>query len=116
LLQAHQCRQLANLGIIDGTGVLEFGGAGLVFDCHVFEFAGIENFSAFLALYKFRVLLTRNYTHARMLADLFHADSLGWKFSGLGSTHIPGYFWSGSADFSLSRRHVKRLFADRTLR
>jgi hypothetical protein len=73
-------------------GVLEFGSAGLIFDSHVFEFTGIEDFSAFLALYKFRVLLARNHTHARMLADLFHTDSLGWKFSGLDSTHNPGDF------------------------
>ena len=64
----------------------------MVFDSHVFEFTGIEDFSAFLALYKFRVLLTRDHTHARMLADLFHADSLRWKFSGMGSTHSPGMF------------------------
>src|SRR5205807_243201 len=90
----HELRQAFDRGNRrrNWKGGLEFGGAGLVFDSHVFEFTGIEDFSAFLALYKFRVLLTRNNTHARMLAD-FHADSLGWKFSGLDSTHSPGKFW-----------------------
>jgi hypothetical protein len=72
-------------------GGLEFGGAGLFFDHHVFEFTGIEDFPAFFALYKFRVFLARNDAHTRMLADLFHADSLGWKFGrcGLGGAHSP---------------------------
>jgi hypothetical protein len=69
---------------------LEFGNAGVVFDCHVFKLTGVKDFSAFLALYKFRVFLPCNYAHARMLADLFHADSLRWKFGrcGMGSVHI----------------------------
>jgi len=101
-----------------GDRGLELGGAGLFFDCHVFKFAGIENFPAFLALYKFRVLLARYNTYARMLADLFHADSLGWKFGrcGLGRTHTPGFFCPVSGDFSLNQRHVKRLFETSTLR
>ena len=63
----------------------------MFFDDHIFELTRIEDFSAFLALYKFRVFLTRNNTHARMLADLFHADSLRWKFGrcGLGDAHNP---------------------------
>jgi hypothetical protein len=47
-----------------------------------------------LALYKFRVFLARDNTYARMFADLFHADSLGWEFlwrCGLGKAHIPGF-------------------------
>src|SRR3954464_8664892 len=80
-------------GIIGEAGWrgLELGDAGFIFDCHVFELTGIEDFSAFLALYKFRVLLTRNNTPRRMLADLLHADSLGWKFGrcGMGSANSP---------------------------
>jgi hypothetical protein len=77
---------------------LEFGDARVFFDRHIFELTRIEDFSAFLALYKFRVFLTCDNTHARMLADLFHADSLRRKFCrcGLSSAHTPGIsvrFW-----------------------
>ena len=79
------------MGIVVGTGRLELGRAGLFLDHHIFKFAGIEDFPTFLALYKFRVFLARNYAHTRMLADLFHADSLGWKFGRMGNAHNPGF-------------------------
>jgi hypothetical protein len=76
---------------------LEFGSAGLFFDCHVFEFTGVEDFAAFLALYKFRIFLARDNPHAGMLADLFYADSLGWMLSRylMCSAHSPVVLLSG---------------------
>jgi hypothetical protein len=40
----------------------------LFFDCHVFQFAGLENVAAFLALHVFGLFVTRDDLHSRVLA------------------------------------------------
>jgi hypothetical protein len=43
-----------------------------LFDVHIFELTGLENFATLEALDKFRVLIARNNLDARMTARLFH--------------------------------------------
>jgi hypothetical protein len=41
---------------------------GIFFDGHVFELAGLEDFTTFETLYEFRILVTGDDLHARVLA------------------------------------------------
>jgi hypothetical protein len=46
------------------------------FDIHVFEFAGLEDFAALLALDELRILVSADNLHARVLAGLLHITYL----------------------------------------
>src|SRR5579871_3185640 len=52
----------------------------IVFNSHVFEFAGIKDIAAFLALDKFHIFLAGHDAHARVLADLSHNHCVGRLF------------------------------------
>jgi hypothetical protein len=54
-----------------------FPSCGIVFDRHVFEFTGLEDFAALFALDEFGVFFTGHDLHARVLT-LIHFASLGW--------------------------------------
>ena len=47
-----------------------------LFDIHVLEFAGFEDFAAFLALDELRIFIAADDLHARMLAGLVHICAL----------------------------------------
>ena len=51
-----------------------FAGLGSIFDRHIFEFAGFEDFAALEALDVFRVFFAADDLHARMLT-LIHSNS-----------------------------------------
>ena len=57
-------------------------GRDIVFNCHVFEFAGIKNISAFLALDEFRIFFACHDAYARMSAKWFHSRRVGEWFRG----------------------------------
>ncbi|HKD91219.1 MAG TPA: hypothetical protein VKB56_04925, partial [Terriglobales bacterium] len=40
----------------------------MVFNCHVFEFAGLEDFATLLAFHEFGVFVARHNLHTRMFA------------------------------------------------
>jgi hypothetical protein len=50
--------------------------AGTLFDAHVFEFAGLEDFAAILAFDKFGVLVATDNLHTKVLAGLLLAGVL----------------------------------------
>jgi hypothetical protein len=50
---------------------------GALFDVHVFEFAGLEDFATLLALDELRILVSADNLHAGMLARLLHITALG---------------------------------------
>ena len=54
----------------------DFAFLGALFDVHVFEFAGLEDFPAFLALDKFAIFLAAHYLHARVFARLLGSSAL----------------------------------------
>ena len=85
----------------------------VVFDGHVFEFAGLKNFAAFQAFDKFSVLFPGYDAHTRMPAKLFRRVLLeGWAWVRwiLTRLHIRTMAHSARADrrisgiVSLSRR------------
>jgi hypothetical protein len=61
-----------------------------LFDIHILEFAGLEDFAAFLALDELRILVPANDLHARMLARLL--GFRGWRRSGRLWGHKSGRF------------------------
>ena len=85
----------------------------VVFDGHVFEFAGLKNFAAFQAFDKFSVLFSGYDAHTRMPAKLFRRVLLGgwtWAWWILARLHIRTMAHSARAGWriagivSLSRR------------
>src|SRR6059058_3692017 len=56
-----------------GTAPLCVGVVGdLLFNVHVLEFTGLEDFAALQAFHVFGVIIARNDLHARVLARFFH--------------------------------------------